>query len=261
MEELIEDIAARGLIQPIGVTDLENGWYKIRWGMRRTLAHRHLANKTISALVHGLTEGDETDDMARENFQREQLSDAEEARFFVQYMQEKGVSASETARRLRVSYNKVLRASCIMEGDEEVRAAFLEGKIKAAQAVELVQVEGTVHRQNMLYHAIRGEMPANRLRLWREQLERDGVMLAVEHVPEIVAQAISVRNAMHQQCNNCNEWKDVSVVPIQAICNSCWELLRDLYLRYTEAVSQREEKNGNQEETETVAEQASTHIG
>jgi len=50
--EFCESIAAQGLLQPIGVTRKEDGRYQLRWGLRRTLAHRRLKRSTIMASIY-----------------------------------------------------------------------------------------------------------------------------------------------------------------------------------------------------------------
>lgn len=245
MEELIESIASRGLLQPIGVTDLANGWYQIRWGMRRTLAHRHLGKQTILAMVHAIGEGDAVDDMAAENFQREQLSEAEECRFFHQYVAAKGVSPAEAARRLRVPYGRVARAIHILGGDSEVVAAFEEGKVSAAQAAELVDFPAGVYRQNALHHTIRQSLSAKYLRAWREQVEVNGLDLMVQDIPQIISQAVNVNRADQQQCNLCNEWKWVAETSIECVCGTCLAEFRKFVAWMQQQQQQQQEGEGN----------------
>lgn len=228
LEALIEDISARGLIQPIGVTQLSDGRFRIRWGARRTLAHRLMNKLTIQAMVHQDNEADELDDMARENYQRVQVSDGEDVRFICRYLQEKQVSAAECARRLRIPYPRVLRAQAIVGGDEAVIAALYEGTITAAVAEELVQLPTQLHRTNLLYHAVKSQCSAKFIRIWREQIDRDGLAVGIEQVEAVIAQQSTVNYANTIQCNVCEQYHDYATCSVRGVCHVCWGALMQL---------------------------------
>lgn len=228
INELIEDIAARGLIQPIGVTMLEDGRFRIRWGARRTLAHRLMGKATIQAMVHRDGEADELDDMARENYQRVQVSDGEDVRFICRYLQEKQVSAAECARRLRIPYPRVLRAQAIIGGDEDVVNALFEGTISAAVAEELILLPTKLHRTNLLYHAIKSNCSAKFIRIWREQIDRDGLAVGIEEVEATIAQQSTLNYANMLQCGVCQQYHDYGNASVRGICHGCWAGLMEL---------------------------------
>lgn len=258
INELIEDIAARGLIQPIGVTQLPDSRYRIRWGARRTLAHRLMNKPTIMALVHQENEHDETDDMARENYQRVQVSDGEDVRFICRYLKEKGVSASECARRLRIPYARVLRAQAITGGDEDVVSALFEGSITAAVAEELVHLPTKLHRTNLLYHAIKSQCSAKFIRVWREQIDRDGLAVGIEQVERVIAQESTINYANTLQCNVCEQYHGYDACAVRGVCHTCWGALMQLKEQaMLHAAIESQEVNGAQ--TENTAE-PSEHV-
>lgn len=245
MDAFMEDIATRGLIQPIGVTLLPDGRFRIRWGARRTLAHRLMNKPTIAAMVHLEGEADELDDMARENYQRVQVSDGEDVRFICRYLVEKDVSASECARRLRIPYTRVLRAQAITGGDEDIVAALYEGSITAAVAEELVQLPTKMHRQNLLYHAQKSQCSAKFIRIWREQIDRDGLAIGVEQVEAVIAQQSTVNYANTLQCTCCLQFHDYAGCSVRGVCHVCWAALMELKDRAVlESAMAQEEVNG-----------------
>lgn len=245
INELIEDIAARGLIQPIGVTILPDSRYRIRWGARRTLAHRLMGKLTISAMIHQADEADELDDMARENYQRVQVSDGEDVRFICRYLRDKNVSAAECARRLRIPYPRVLRAQAITGGDEAVIAALYEGTITAAVAEELVQLPTQLHRTNLLYHAIKSQCSAKFIRVWREQIDRDGLAVGIEQVEATIAEHSNINYANMLQCTCCQQFYDYVSCSVRGVCHTCWGALVQLKDRAVlEASVAQEEVNG-----------------
>jgi ParB-like chromosome segregation protein Spo0J len=50
--ELANDIVAHGMLQPVGVQELEDGLYELLWGGRRLASHRRLLVDTIQAHVY-----------------------------------------------------------------------------------------------------------------------------------------------------------------------------------------------------------------
>lgn len=228
INELIEDIASRGLIQPIGVTILPDSRYRIRWGARRTLAHRLMNKPMIAAMIHSEGEADELDDMARENYQRVQVSDGEDVRFICRYLVEKQVSASECARRLRIPYARVLRAQAITGGDDDIVNALYEGSITAAVAEELVQLPTKLHRTNLLYHAQKSQCSAKFIRIWREQIERDGLAVGIQEVEAVIAQQSTINYANTLQCTCCLQFHDYASCSVRGVCHGCWAALMQL---------------------------------
>lgn len=245
IDPLIEDIAARGLLQPIGATMLADGRFRLRWGARRTLAHRMMGRTTIAAMVMSEDEGDETEDMARENYQRVQVSDGEDVRFIMRYMQEKKVSANECSRRLRIPYARVLRAAAIVGGNADVVQALYDGKITAAVAEELVQLPSLLHTQNLLFHAIRTQCAAKFIRVWREQIERDGLDIGVEHVQQVIAEQSQINYANTMQCGVCEQFRDYQQAGVHAVCHTCWAGLIELKNNYVRQQQEQSQEVSN----------------
>lgn len=227
-DELCQSIARKGLLQPIGVTDLMNGWYRIRWGTRRTLAHRELGKPTISAIVFEIGEGDEEDDMLTENFQRTEMTEAEEMRAFVAWMDKHKGSVHGCATALNVTDYRVRNALIVAEGPEEVRQAFEENKITVAVAVELTQVPTQLHLTNLLFHAIRSQCSAKFIRIWREQIERDGLDIGIEQVQEVIAQQSQINYANMLQCCVCEQFREYQDASVRGVCHTCWGALMQL---------------------------------
>jgi ParB/RepB/Spo0J family partition protein len=85
--ELAESIAAKGLLQPIGVSLVDNGRYQLRWGHRRYLAHVRLKRKTIRATLYDGPEESIKGLALVENLHRSQMTLDEEVRT-VMYLQD-----------------------------------------------------------------------------------------------------------------------------------------------------------------------------
>lgn len=76
--EFCESIASKGLLQPVGVTEKPDGRYQLRWGLRRTLAHRRLNRPTIKAILYDGPEDSVKGLAIVENIHRTQMTMEEE---------------------------------------------------------------------------------------------------------------------------------------------------------------------------------------
>lgn len=242
LDELIASIEVMGLLQPIGVTKEDTGRYTIRWGMRRTLAHRHLNRKTIKAIVHAPGEGDSVLEMAAENFQRTQMSEAEECAFFVRYMESQNVSASQASTILKQPYAKILRAQHIMGGDPKVVEAFQAGAISAAAAAEIVSIRDQAGRDIALHHASHDNMSAKAIRIYREQREMNGVSMTMEETQQVIVNIASQEYRNEVKCHFCQNFHPIEVTPMRHIGEECWSAIFGIVGEWSEMKKQQEGK-------------------
>ncbi len=101
LSELADSIREYGLIQPISVRKLENGYYQIIAGERRWRASRLAGLKEVPVRV---LEADDQTAMQMalvENLQREDLNPIEEARGYRVLMETYGLTQEQTAESVR----------------------------------------------------------------------------------------------------------------------------------------------------------------
>jgi ParB/RepB/Spo0J family partition protein len=139
--ELCLDMAARGLLQPIGVTPLPDGTYQLLWGLRRLTAARRLHWPTIPA--HIVT-GDPASIRAtalRENIHRSQMTLEDECTAVMQLAHEEGHSIQDIATLLNRSTDWVRRRLTIANLPTDLRVATYTGEIAtaAAEAIAIIQ--------------------------------------------------------------------------------------------------------------------------
>lgn len=139
--ELCADIAARGLLQPIGVTPIDDTRYQLLWGLRRLTAARHLSWPTIPAHI---LEAHSTDIRAialRENIHRSDLSLEDECHTVHLLHTAEGRSIGNIATILNRSIDWVRRRLTIGNLPADLRTAVYAGElaIGAAEAIALVQ--------------------------------------------------------------------------------------------------------------------------
>lgn len=241
LDELKESMALHGLQQTIGVHALEDGTYRIIWGMRRSLAARELGWKTIPARIYAESEGDADMLMAHENFHRTQLDPVEEAEFFSEMMKKHNVSPAEVARRCRRSVTHVKSLLDLLEGDPEILRALRDQHINKAQASELNKVKDAIGRKQGLYYAKENGLAALYIRRWREDREKSGVSDSAIDVGNALEPMPGASMKTQIRCDICNEWRDLEVIHIKQICDPCFGTIALISDHYAHCViAQRE---------------------
>ena len=134
LQALSESIAVHGVIQPLTVREMPNGYYQIIAGERRWRAAR-MAN--ISDVPVIVVEADDKKAMELaliENLQRQDLNPVEEAMGYQTLMQEYGLTQEEAASRVGKSRPAVANALRLLGLCPEVLELLKAGTISAGHA-------------------------------------------------------------------------------------------------------------------------------
>jgi len=190
MSELMESMAALGLLQPIGVRPLGTGCmhcgreekahtarvqcqfymtYEIEFGHRRFIAAQRLHWKEISANVFQPGEDIEGAAMVAENAEREDVTAAEEAILFRQAQERYDLDEEGLVKRFRRSANYIAERLNLLRLDLEVFKALHQRKINFSVARELNKIDDENMRRYYLDAAIRGGANARTVASWRQQ--------------------------------------------------------------------------------------------
>ena len=134
LQALSESIAVHGVIQPLTVREMPNGYYQIIAGERRWRAAR-MAN--ISDVPVILVEADDKKAMELaliENLQRQDLNPVEEALGYQSLIEEYGLTQEEAASRVGKSRPAVANALRLLGLCPEVLELLKSGAISAGHA-------------------------------------------------------------------------------------------------------------------------------
>ena len=139
--ELSSSIAEHGVIQPLTVRALGDGYYQIIAGERRWRAARMAGLKEVPVYI---LEADDRETMELalvENLQREDLNPAEEARGYKALMDEYGLTQEEVANRIGKSRPVIANALRILTLPEEAVALVESGKLSTSLARTVLELE------------------------------------------------------------------------------------------------------------------------
>ena len=134
LQALAESIAVHGVIQPLTVREMPNGYYQIIAGERRWRAARMAKVSDVPVIV---VEADDRKAMELaliENLQRQDLNPVEEALGYQALIEEYGLTQEETATRVGKSRPAVANALRLLGLCPEVLENLKEGTISAGHA-------------------------------------------------------------------------------------------------------------------------------
>ncbi|MDO9181336.1 MAG: ParB/RepB/Spo0J family partition protein [Bacteriovorax sp.] len=100
LEELAESIKENGIIQPLIVAELENGYYELVAGERRLRAAKKAGLEQVPVVVKRATEREKMIMSIIENVQRSDLNCVEEALAYYQLMNEYKLTQEDVAKKL-----------------------------------------------------------------------------------------------------------------------------------------------------------------
>ena len=141
LQALSESIALHGVIQPLTVRELPNGYYQIIAGERRWRAAR-MAN--LSEIPAVIVEADDKKAMELaliENLQRQDLNPMEESLGYQTLMQEYGLTQEETASRVGKSRSAVANALRLLQLPEPIMQMLRDGKLTAGHARAVLKIK------------------------------------------------------------------------------------------------------------------------
>ena len=134
LEALAQSIAEHGVVQPLTVRELPNGYYQIIAGERRWRASRLANLNEIPAVVIEADDKKAMELALIENLQRQDLNPVEEALGYQTLMSDHGLTQEETARRVGKSRPAVANALRLLNLCPEVLNAVRKGDLSAGHA-------------------------------------------------------------------------------------------------------------------------------
>lgn len=174
LQELADSIARYGLIQPITVRKLEDGYYQIIAGERRWRAARLAGLTEVPVRVIEADEKLTTELALVENLQREDLNPIEEAKGYQTLMERYGLTQEETARSVGRSRPAIANAMRLLGLAPQVLQLVEQGKLSAGHARALLPLSSSALQLAAAAEVMEKELSVRRTeqlaaRLLREQ--------------------------------------------------------------------------------------------
>lgn len=157
LEDLIASIKQFGIIQPLVVSPHNDG-YQLIAGERRLRGARALGLETVPVVVRTASEQEKLELALIENIQRQDLNPVEEARAYRALMDSFSLTQEEVARRVGKSRSAVANTVRLLDLNEEMLEALVEGEITRSHARALLAQADAVLRHQMFLHMLSGDM-------------------------------------------------------------------------------------------------------
>jgi len=147
LEELTESVRQYGLIQPITVRPIDNGYYQIIAGERRWRAARAAGLREVPVRILEADDRRAMELALVENLQREDLNPIEEAKGYQTLMQEYGLTQEETAAAVGKSRPTVANALRLLGLSDATLALVEAGTLSAGHARALLPIRDAAVQQ------------------------------------------------------------------------------------------------------------------
>ncbi|MDR1589536.1 MAG: ParB/RepB/Spo0J family partition protein [Oscillospiraceae bacterium] len=141
LDELTDSIREHGVLQPLTVRSLGDGYYQIIAGERRWRAARQAGVKELPARIIAADDRKTAEISLVENLQREDLNPIEEALGYRALVSEYGMTQDEAARRVGKSRPAVANALRLLSLPEDILALVENGELNTGAARALLPLK------------------------------------------------------------------------------------------------------------------------
>ena len=147
LQALADSIALHGIIQPLTVREMPNGYYQIIAGERRWRAARLASLSDVPAVIVEADDKKAIELALIENLQRQDLNPLEEALGYQTLMNEYGLTQEEAAGRVGKSRPAVANALRLLGLCSEVQERVRSGELSAGHARAILQLKSEKKQQ------------------------------------------------------------------------------------------------------------------
>lgn len=157
LNELANSIREHGIIQPLVVRRLQDK-YEIIAGERRYKAATLIGMKKVPCIIMNLNDNESAEVAVIENIQRKEMTPLEEAKSFKKILDKGYLTQEELAKRMGKSQSSVANKLRLLNLDEVVQDAILEGKISERHARSLLKIDNKQEQRNVLSEIINNRL-------------------------------------------------------------------------------------------------------
>ena len=205
---LAESIRNFGIIQPVTVRKVAGG-FELVAGERRLRAARIAGLAKVPAIVQEMKEDTAASVALLENIQREDLSYLEEAESYRILMQKNGMTQEDLAKKMGKSQSSIANKLRLLNLDELVQDAILNGKISERHARSILKLDNKEDQRKVLSEIIEKRLTVRQTDdLIRDKYGKDTNMQIKQpeylSTPEINIPVNNIINDINPQANLIN---------------------------------------------------------
>ena len=189
LQALADPITVHGIIQPLTVREMPNGYYQIIAGERRWRAARMANLSDVPAVIIEADDKKAMELALIENLQRQDLNPLEEALGYQTLMNEYGLTQEEAAGRVGKSRPAVANALRLLGLCPEVQERVRKGELSAGHARAILQLKSEKKQQEAAQKIVALGLSVRQAELLCKNMSKEPVpqkkeVFAVDYVAE-----------------------------------------------------------------------------
>ena len=189
LQALADSITVHGIIQPLTVREMPNGYYQIIAGERRWRAARMANLSDVPAVIIEADDKKAMELALIENLQRQDLNPLEEALGYLTLMNEYGLTQEEAAGRVGKSRPAVANALRLLGLCPEVQERVRKGELSAGHARAILQLKSEKKQQEAAQKIVALGLSVRQAELLCKNMSKEPVpqkkeVFAVDYVAE-----------------------------------------------------------------------------
>ena len=189
LQALADSITVHGIIQPLTVREMPNGYYQIIAGERRWRAARMANLSDVPAVIIEADDKKAMELALIENLQRQDLNPLEEALGYQTLMNEYGLTKEEAAGRVGKSRPAVANALRLLGLCPEVQERVRKGELSAGHARAILQLKSEKKQQEAAQKIVALGLSVRQAELLCKNMSKEPVpqkkeVFAVDYVAE-----------------------------------------------------------------------------
>lgn len=189
LQALADSITVHGIIQPLTVREMPNGYYQIIAGERRWRAARMANLSDVPAVIIEADDKKAMELALIENLQRQDLNPLEEALGYQTLMNEYGLTQEEAAGRVGKSRPAVANALRLLGLCPEVQERVRNGELSAGHARAILQLKSEKKQQEAAQKIVALGLSVRQAELLCKNMSKEPVpqkqeVFAVDYVAE-----------------------------------------------------------------------------
>ncbi len=149
MDDLIASVKLHGILQPVLVSRLGGGKFRLIAGERRLRAATLAGLPVIPAVIREASEQEQLELALIENIQRQDLNPIEEAQAYDELHRIFGLTQEDIAKKVGKSRSQISNTLRLLQLPDDMQQALLEGKLSFSNARTLLSIESETERAQL----------------------------------------------------------------------------------------------------------------
>ncbi len=158
LEDLVASIKKHGILQPLVVTERDDGGYELIAGERRLRASQIAGLVKVPAIVRSVTNQEKLELALIENIQRQDLNAIEEAFSYTRLIEEFNLTQEDVAQQVGKSRSVIANTIRLLNLPEQIQKALIEGNISVGKARAILSLKSEKEQMDMFKSMMGQEM-------------------------------------------------------------------------------------------------------